>query len=137
MCDTPIKVKILRPILMATINLRPRSRMNVIQTYSIFNFFGSFQGVITPERISQTVSVGDNVTLRVQTATVDSLRWRHDGDFISDWNDNPDVLLANVGINNGGIYECHRNHERYKGLHAIFQLIVRGNTHYYFVNPCI
>ena len=68
------------------------------------------------------------MTLRV-TATVDNIRWRHNGgDLIAEWNNDQVVQLTNVGVGDGGIYECHRNGDRHNGLNAIFQLIVRGNN---------
>ena len=79
---------------------------------------------------SHTVSIGESVTLSVET-DVSELRWRHngdepikraDGEFFSE----KSKTLSVVGTEVGGIYECHENHKRAKGQQAIFQLVVRG-----------
>ena len=84
------------------------------------------EGDITPQRISQAVSVGETVILHVDTTIVD-LRWRHGGMDIEGWNNNKSVVLSNITVQDGGIYECHKEGQRALGNHAITQLIVRGS----------
>ena len=79
-----------------------------------------------PRQISQTVSVGQNVTFTVKTNFHD-LRWRHnDGDEIRELNGQKTYTITHVTNDDSGIYECHRDGKRSEGKHAIFQLVVRG-----------
>ena len=66
------------------------------------------------------------VTTTLSSDNLKYFHWRHNGDFISDWVGDQVVELTNVGVNDDGIYECHRDKQRPQGRHAIFQLIVRG-----------
>ena len=84
---------------------------------------------MTPRQISQTVSVGQNVTF-VVTTYVHDLRWRHNGgDVIDDLNEHKTYTITNVTTDDSGIYECHEDNRRSYGEHAIFQLIVRGTQY--------
>ena len=79
---------------------------------------------------SYTVSIGESVTLSVET-DVRELRWRHNGDepimrADEEFFSGKSLTLSDVGTEDGGIYECHQIHERAKGQQAIFQLVVRG-----------
>ena len=79
---------------------------------------------------SYTVSIGESVTLSVET-DVSELRWRHNGEEPTmrangEFFSGTSLTLSDVGTEDGGIYECHENHKRAKGQQAIFQLVVRG-----------
>ena len=81
---------------------------------------------MTPRQISQTVSIGENVTFVMTTSNPDH-RWRHNGgDVIQELNGQQNYTITNVTTDNSGIYECYMDGQRHKGKHAIFQLVVRG-----------
>ena len=100
-----------------------------------FSFFFLFQGAhdVTPIKRSQTVSRGDSVTLSVDTdaSVQNELRWRHNGSdpLTHDtgvYKESKTLTISNVEVVDGGIYECHENHERNNGRQAIMLLVVRG-----------
>ena len=85
---------------------------------------------MTPRQISQTVSVGQNVTFVVMPESSHDLRWRHNGgEVIDDLNGHKTYTITNVTTDDSGIYECHEDNRRSYGEHAIFQLIVRGTQY--------
>ena len=85
-------------------------------------------GEVRPKEVSQTVSIGESVTFFVEKDQhVDNLRWRHDGsEPIAALDDQTQHTIPSVTLDDAGIYECHKNHARGTGGHAIFQLVVRG-----------
>ena len=86
----------------------------------------SRSGYVNPSYISQTTSVGENVTIIMKTSRP-NLRWRHNGgDVIKELNDQKIYTITTVTTNDSGIYECYEDGKRSDGKHAIFQLIVRG-----------
>ena len=87
-----------------------------------------FEGEIRPKEISQTVSVGEPVTFTVEKNNgISNLRWRHNGGesipALDGWDTN---TISSVTVQDAGVYECYQNGKRDRGLHAIFQLVVRG-----------
>ena len=74
------------------------------------------------------MSVGEPVTFAVERNNdVGTLRWRHNGGLSMSYLDNMDTYTINsVALQHAGVYECYQNGMRYQGLHAIFQLVVRG-----------
>ena len=83
-------------------------------------------GEVTPQHISQTVSVGESVTFSMDTAK-SNLRWRHDnGNIIHGLNGQKSHTISQVTSADAGIYECYELNRRDMGKHAIFQLVVRG-----------
>ncbi|XP_072041261.1 tyrosine-protein kinase receptor Tie-1-like [Amphiura filiformis] len=86
---------------------------------------------VKPEHISQTVSIGDPVTLKVITDYT-SLIWWHNNKIYNGegnrpvWNDKKVVEIETVTLADAGIYECSVLNRRTFGLHAIFQVIVRA-----------
>ena len=86
----------------------------------------AFIGNVTPHLISQTVNIGDPVTLTVFSDSND-LRWRHNGgDVIHSLNGKKSYTITRANIEHAGIYECHLPEGRSEGKQAITQLIVRG-----------
>ena len=83
---------------------------------------------MTPLQISQTVSVGQNVTFTMITSiNIRDLRWRHNGgDVIERLNGQKTYTIFNVTTDDSGIYECYKYGKRSYRNHAIFQLVVRG-----------
>ena len=87
-----------------------------------------FEGVIRPREISQTVSIGEPVTFTVNKNNgISNLRWIHNGGESIPALDNTDTYtISTVTVQDAGVYECYQNDNRDQGLHAIFQLVVRG-----------
>ena len=76
------------------------------------------------------MSVGGSVTFVVEKDHDLNypLRWRHNGGKVTtELDDQIQYTISNVTVDDAGIYECHQNHVRGTGEHAIFQLVVRGN----------
>ncbi|XP_072041905.1 uncharacterized protein [Amphiura filiformis] len=86
---------------------------------------------ITPQHISQTVSIGESVTFTIETSK-SALRWWHNNiqyngnDNRPNWNDMTSVTIPRVTVNDAGVYECSQFGLRENGKHAIFQLVVRA-----------
>ncbi|XP_072041079.1 uncharacterized protein [Amphiura filiformis] len=77
--------------------------------------------VITPEVISQSVSIGDRITLTVHSR-INSLIWRRNG--IHYLYNTKVVTIDNVTVEHDGIYDCHELANR-TGYQAVLQVIVR------------
>ena len=87
-------------------------------------------GEIRPRDVSQTVSVGESVTFVVvkDSELSEPLQWRHNGSSPKPGlMDQTQYTIPTVTLDDAGIYECHQNHARGTGKHAIFQLVVRGD----------
>ncbi|XP_072042769.1 uncharacterized protein [Amphiura filiformis] len=86
---------------------------------------------VTPQHISQTVSIGESVTFTMDT-TKSALRWWHNNVQYNgignrpNWDDVTSVTIPSVTVDDAGFYECHEAGKRTNGQHAIFQLIVRA-----------
>ena len=93
-----------------------------------FYFFFHTKGRIRPREISQSVSVGEPVNFTVDmNSGVNNLRWRHNGsESMSHLDDMDTYTINSVTLQDAGVYECYHNNMRNEGLHAIFQLVVRG-----------
>ena len=87
-----------------------------------------FKGVIRPSEISQTVSLGEPVTFTLEENNgISNLRWRHNGgESIPALNGMDTNTISSVTVQDAGVYECYQDGSRDQGLHAIFQLVVRG-----------
>ena len=57
---------------------------------------------------------------------VSTLRWRHNGELIPTLHGMDTNTISSVTVQDAGVYECYQNGKRNQGLHAIFQLVVRG-----------
>ena len=82
-------------------------------------------GDVTPDFVSQTVSISESVTFNVQTTFTDQL-WRRNGARTRNLDGMYVLHIDAVATEDSGIYECHGNGKRNEGKQAIFQLIVRG-----------
>ncbi|XP_072042727.1 tyrosine-protein kinase receptor Tie-1-like [Amphiura filiformis] len=84
------------------------------------------RGVITPTSISNTVSIGDNLTLSVLVNSgINQFRWRRNGALVQPWDNQETVTIDKVRVEDGGIYECHQNSNR-TGYQAIFTVNIRA-----------
>ena len=96
-----------------------------IRRYAWYYFIAN----IKPSKFSKTTSIGENVTLSVNTDLNDpsTLRWIHNNSsVIEDWNGKTNVTIDNVRLADAGIYECFEEGKRHEGQHSIMILIVRG-----------
>ena len=108
-------------------NMKSKLRVTKIQKNNLVCILGD----VTPESLTVTASVGDNVTLRVTQNNGESseLRWKHNGANVSRWNGQSNVTLSVINSTNAGIYECYRNGSHNQQRHALMRLIVRGNCY--------
>ena len=87
-----------------------------------------FSASIVPNNYAYTIttSIGESVTLEVDTDFTD-LRWSHNGGpNITNWEGRNKITIDNVRKGDEGIYECYNDGEREEAKHAIMRLIVRG-----------
>ncbi|XP_071799454.1 receptor-type tyrosine-protein phosphatase T-like isoform X2 [Asterias amurensis] len=59
------------------------------------------------------------------TATQEDLRWKHDGEFKTEWNGQAAVTIFSVQATDAGIYECYEMLRHGDQKHGIMKLIVR------------
>ncbi|XP_077981803.1 uncharacterized protein LOC144436819 [Glandiceps talaboti] len=81
---------------------------------------------IKPERHTTTVSWGEPVTLSMTTDIQhSSLKWKHNGHDISEWNGRNSITITYAVTNDRGVYECYSSEsQRRNGKHGILRLIV-------------
>eukprot|EP00057_Strongylocentrotus_purpuratus_P006092 XP_011660566.1 PREDICTED: angiopoietin-1 receptor-like [Strongylocentrotus purpuratus] len=92
---------------------------------------------ILPEQTTLTVHVGETVTIAVVTnITEDDLRWRFNGEKISDSNGKQSLTLVNVRLNQAGVYQCFVNGKRWDAGNAIFLLHVVRCPAYRWGSEC-
>ncbi|XP_072041264.1 tyrosine-protein kinase receptor Tie-1-like [Amphiura filiformis] len=86
---------------------------------------------VTPQHVSQTVSIGESVTFTM-TTTGSELIWWHDNVQCNgkrncpNWTNKKSVTIPSVTVDDAGVYECTKSNKRGDGKHAIFQLVVRA-----------
>ncbi|XP_077981808.1 receptor-type tyrosine-protein phosphatase T-like [Glandiceps talaboti] len=83
---------------------------------------------IKAEGHTKTVSWGEAVTLSMTTSIQQSsLRWKHNGDDISEWNGLKSITITFAETSDGGVYECYSSEstsQRSQGKHGMMKLIV-------------
>ena len=85
---------------------------------------------VRPLEVSITTYIGDPTTLAVDTdASVQTsdLKWRHNGEYMPNWDGLKTVYIGNTTAKDRGVYECYVTGMRQYGRHAIFILLVPGN----------
>ncbi|XP_071799455.1 receptor-type tyrosine-protein phosphatase T-like isoform X3 [Asterias amurensis] len=85
---------------------------------------------VIPESPTKVAAIGESVTLTMNTttsytATQEDLRWKHDGEFKTEWNGQAAVTIFSVQATDAGIYECYEMLRHGDQKHGIMKLIVR------------
>ena len=89
-------------------------------------YFTSTALVTLLSGVTQTVSVGEAVTFRIETEEAGFV-WKKGGnDSPSLWQNQHVVSIPSVQITDADIYECHGVGDRGRGQHTIMRLLVRG-----------
>ncbi|XP_071814005.1 sushi domain-containing protein 2-like isoform X2 [Apostichopus japonicus] len=80
------------------------------------------------ERVTRTVSLGDNVQLSVTRTAGKArrIRWLINGRKMARWNGMTRVMLAEVEVKDEGLYEVVQRGRRVRGLQTFIQLYVRA-----------
>ncbi|XP_038066670.1 angiopoietin-1 receptor-like [Patiria miniata] len=76
---------------------------------------------------TQTASIGESVTLRMESVNPPNTnyRWKHNANSVQEWDGMLSVTIGNVSKANEGIYSCFIDGEEDQQLHGFMRLIVR------------
>ncbi|XP_038068801.1 angiopoietin-1 receptor-like [Patiria miniata] len=80
-----------------------------------------------PVQQTQTASIGESVTLRMESVNPpnSNYRWKHNADSVRKWDGMLSVAIGNVSKANEGIYSCFIDGAENQQRHGFMRLIVR------------